>query len=180
MLKLTIPAAELWDESKNEFITTKEQTLCLEHSLYSVSKWEAKHHKSFFSKTEKTYEELKDYIACMSLDENTDPAVYNALTLSHIQQINKYINEPMTATSFSEKGSGKGSREAVTAEIIYWQMIAAGVPFECQYWHINRLFTLLRVCAIKSKPPKKMSRGEIMRQNSALNSARRRRLGSRG
>ena len=35
MLEITIPAGELWDEIHNEFITTKEQKLKLEHSLVS-------------------------------------------------------------------------------------------------------------------------------------------------
>ena len=40
MLEITIPATELWDEINEEFIATKEQTLRLEHSLVSLSKWE--------------------------------------------------------------------------------------------------------------------------------------------
>lgn len=42
MLTITIPANELFDESKQEFISTKEQTITLEHSLVSLSKWESK------------------------------------------------------------------------------------------------------------------------------------------
>ena len=38
MLKITIPATELYDEIKEEFISTKEQTLLLEHSLVSPFK----------------------------------------------------------------------------------------------------------------------------------------------
>ena len=50
----------------------------------------------------------------------------------------------------------------------------------CQKWHINRLFTLVKVCKIKNETPKKMSQREIMNQNAALNAARRKRLHTNG
>ena len=62
MLRITIPATEQFNEVTNEFITTKEQTLTLEHSLISISKWESKWCKPFFSKEAKTPEETIDYI----------------------------------------------------------------------------------------------------------------------
>ena len=37
MLQITVPGTELYDEVNNEFITVKEQTLTLEHSLVSLS-----------------------------------------------------------------------------------------------------------------------------------------------
>lgn len=43
MLRITIPAGEeQWDEVNQIFIYPKEQTLQLEHSLVSLSKWESK------------------------------------------------------------------------------------------------------------------------------------------
>ena len=42
MLPLKIKETELFDESTNTFINVKEQILRLEHSLVSISKWEAK------------------------------------------------------------------------------------------------------------------------------------------
>ena len=47
MLQITIPEQELWDEEKEEFLYIKSYTLCLEHSLLSVSKWESKWKKPF-------------------------------------------------------------------------------------------------------------------------------------
>lgn len=35
MLKITVPAAEFWDEIHEEFVYKKEQALQLEHSLVS-------------------------------------------------------------------------------------------------------------------------------------------------
>src|SRR5690606_19784917 len=100
MLQITIPAVELWDERKQEFITIKEQTLQLEHSLVSLSKWESKWCKPFLTKQEKTFEETLDYIKCMTITQNVDPEVYNYLTNENIEEINNYINAPMTATYF--------------------------------------------------------------------------------
>ena len=59
MLRITIPATEMWDERKQEFVSTKEQKLQLEHSLVSLSIWESKWHKPFLSTKEKTYEEIQ-------------------------------------------------------------------------------------------------------------------------
>lgn len=180
MLQIIIPATEMWDESKQEFISIKEQTLQLEHSLVSLSKWESKWHKAFLSKKEKTEEETLDYIKCMTLTQNVKPEVYRYLTRDNIEQITKYIDDPMTATVFSENKAGKGRNEIVTAELIYYWMIALNIPFECQKWHLNKLITLIRTCEIKNSPPKKMSKRDIMSRNAQLNAARRKQLNSRG
>ena len=179
MLRITIPAiTKGWDESKQEFVSTKEQTLQLEHSLVSLSKWESKWCKPFLD-TEKTTEEIIDYIRCMTLTQNVNPEVYRCLTNENIEQINNYINAPMTATKFSDNG-GSRSREIITSELIYYWMIALDIPFECQKWHINRLLTLIRVCNIKNTPPKKMGRDEIISRNRALNEMRKKQLNTNG
>ena len=180
MLRITIPAVEQWNEEKQEFISTKEQTLSLEHSLVSLSKWESKWCKAFLTKQEKTFEETLDYIKFMTLTQNVDPEVYKYLTNGNIDEINRYIEAPMTATYFSEDKNGKTSREQITAEIIYYWMISLNIPFECQKWHLNRLLTLIKVCNIKNTPPKKRNKKEIMRRNAALNAARRKRLNTKG
>lgn len=180
MLQIVIPGQELWDEQKQEFINTKEQVLQLEHSLISLSKWEAKWCKVFLSKQEKTQEETIDYIKCMTITPNVDPEVYNHLTRENIKEIEDYIAAPMTATYFSSDNAGKSSREQVTSELIYYWMIALNIPFECQKWHLNRLLTLIKVCNIKNQLPKKMSKREIMSRNAALNAARRQQLNTKG
>ncbi len=180
MLYLTIPETEAWDEKRQEFISVKSQRLQLEHSLVSLSKWEAKWRKPFLGKEEKSFEELIDYIRCMTLTQNVKPEVYKCLTNGNVDELNKYIEAPMTATTFFEDEVKKFNRETITAEIIYYWMIALNIPFECQKWHLNRLLTLIRVCNIKNSPPKNRSKKEIMRRNAALNKARRQRLGTRG
>jgi len=182
MLQITIPLSpEGWDEEKQEFVEPRTKVLQLEHSLVSLSKWESKWCKPFFSKKEKTEEETIDYIKCMTITQNVDPEVYDHLTPSIVKQIEEYIEAPMTATYFSDdKSRGRGTSEQITAELVYYWMIALNIPFECQKWHINRLLTLIRVCNIKNQPPKKMSRREIMSRNAALNAARRKQLNTKG
>lgn len=179
MLKITVPGLELYDEEKNEFINYKDQTLQLEHSLVSISKWEAKWHKPFLSDEDKTLEEIIDYIKCMTITQNVKSDVYDRLTSDNIQTINDYIQDSMTATTFSDdKKTGK--KEIVTSEIIYYWMITYNIPMECQKWHLNRLLTLVKVCTIKNSPPKKMSNSEIISRNKALNAARRKKLNTKG
>ena len=180
MLRITVPAVELWDEARQEFIQTKEQTLQLEHSLVSLSKWESRWCKPFLSKDEKTTEQVLDYIRCMTITQNVNPDVYYRLSNDNIQQINAYIDAPMTATTFREDKTGKRGREIITSEIIYYWMIAYNIPPEYQKWHLNRLLKLIRVCDIKNQPPKKRSKRDIMATNAALNAARRKQLGTRG
>lgn len=179
MLYVTVPQTERWDEAKEEFVYTREMTLQLEHSLVSVSKWEARWHKPFLTKTEKTDEEINDYVKCMTLTQNVPAEVFSCLTAENILQIEKYIEDPMTATLFSKEPE-HGGRSIVTAEIIYYWMVTFNIPFECQKWHLNRLLTLIRVCERKNRSPKKQSQRSIMEQNAALNAKRRKRLGSKG
>ena len=180
MLPITVPETEVYDELNGRFIHVKEQTLQLEHSLVSLSKWESKYCKSFNETKEKTAEENLDYIRFMTLNPNVDPNVYRCLTNENISTINNYIKAPMTATRIPKNSNGKINREPLTAELIYYWMIALNIPFECQKWHINRLLTLIEVCNIKQQPAKKMSKREIMSRNAALNEARRRQFNTKG
>lgn len=181
MLQLVIHLTpDGWDEEKEEFVKGETQILQLEHSLLSVSKWESKWCKPFLAKGTKTDEEAMDYIQSMTLNKNVDPRVYDKLTTAHIEQINKYIGAPMTATTFTEDKNGKRNREIITSELIYYWMVALNIPFECQKWHLNRLLTLIRVCNVKNAPPKKMSKRDVMSRNAALNAARRKQLNTKG
>jgi hypothetical protein len=180
MLQITIPAAEMYDESNNEFVSTKEQTLQLEHSLVSLQKWESKWCKPFLSKQDKTPEELLDYVKCMTITQNVDPKVYLFLTNDNIKQINSYIEAPMTATTFSEDKNAQKNREIITAELIYYWIIALNIPFECRKWHLNQLLTLVKVCNIKNQPPKKTSKKDLLSRNAALNAARRKQFNTSG
>ncbi len=180
MLTITIPAREVYNDETEEFLSVKETTLQLEHSLISISKWESKWHVPFLNTPEMTPEQMFDYIRCMTIKDNIDPSVYQCLTAGNIQQIQEYINDPMTATTINERNPKSHSREIITSEVLYYQMIALTIPFECQKWHLNRLIMLIRVCAIKNQPPKKMGKHELASRNRALNAARRQQLHTKG
>lgn len=180
MLQITVPAGEFWDEQKNKFVTVEGCTLQLEHSLVSLSKWESKWNKAFFSKREKTADEILDYIQCMTLTPNVKPEVYISLSEDNVNQIRDYISAPMTATVFPQDKQAGNNRETTTSELIYYWMIALNIPFECQYWHLNRLLTLVRVCNMKNAPPKKTSKRDLASRYAAQNAANRKRFGSRG
>ena len=179
MLKITIPEMEFYDEDNNEFIIFNEQVLQLEHSLVSISKWESKWHIPFLDGKDKTLEQIIDYVRCMTITQNVKPEVYNRLTEDNLKAINDYIENPMTATTFSDINQ-RPSREIITSEIIYYWMVSFNIPFECQKWHLNKLLTLIKVCNIKNSPPKKMSRQEILSRNRALNEARKKNLNTMG
>ena len=180
MLQITIPSIEFYDETRKLFVSTKEQTLQLEHSLVSISKWESRWHKAFISNNEKTSEETVDYVKCMTLTQNVDPMVYACLNQEHFRLINEYISDSKTATVVPEDKRGRVNRDIITSELIYYWMIALNIPMECQKWHLNRLLTLIKVCNFKNQPDKKMSKRDVISRNRAINEARRKQLNSRG
>jgi hypothetical protein len=180
MLTIVVPGVEMFDEQSHEFVTRGDVTLDLEHSLVSLSKWESKFEKPFLGKGEKTIDEVLEYIKFMTLTPDVSDEVYKKLTKENVEEINKYIDSKMTATWFSDATSAPATRDVITAELIYYWMISFQIPFECENWHLNRLFTLIRVCNIKQAKPKKMSRAEIAARNRELNARRRKQLGTTG
>lgn len=179
MLEIKIEESEQYNEETNEFITIKPQTLKLEHSLVSISKWESKWHKPFLYDNDKTLEEVMDYIRCMTINPVSDEYVYYALTQDNINMIQSYIDDPMTATTIKSM-PGKSNNEVVTSELIYYWMVALNIPFECEKWHINRLLTLIQICNIKNQPAKNMSKRDIVSQNRLINEARRKKYHTKG
>ena len=179
MLEIIIPGLELYNEETNEFTCYDDVKLELEHSLVSISKWESKWCKPFLDGKDKTLDEIVDYVRCMTISDNIKSDVYDRLTEENLVVINEYIGRPMTATTFNNEKKSTG-REIITSEIIYYWMVSFNIPFECQYWHLNRLLTLIKVCNVKNNPPKKMSQKEILARNKALNDARKKELGTRG
>lgn len=181
MLTINVPALELFNEDTCEFINIPAVTLRMEHSLISISKWESKWQKPFLTKDDKTPDEIAYYYKCMCLDKKDVPdEVFMYMPNNLNKVIWDYINSPMTATTISNRKQRKSSRQIVTSELIYYWMIAYQIPLECEKWHLNRLITLIEICNIKNEPPKKMSSAETMRQNAALNAARRARAHTKG
>lgn len=198
MLQITIPKKEQeWDEKIAEFITIPETHLQLEHSLISISKWEAKYHKAFISDKQKTNEELLYYIECMTITQSVDPSIYRLIPESEIKRIQQYIEDDHTATCFVglslDGNESPGSKkEVITSEVIYYYMVALNIPFECQKWHLGRLMTLIKVCNEKNKEAEDRAAGkkkkrltikeqnDLARQYDRINEERKRRLGVTG
>lgn len=186
MIEVTIPDYnDIFDERTSTFSSVKGRTLQLEHSLLSIKKWEAKWHKPFLKKdSNRTHEELIDYIRCMTLTPHVDPKIYEYIPKEEFERIIAYIQDPMTATWFSNKNKNQvgGSRgEIVTAEVIYAWMVILRIPVEFEKWHLNQLMTLIRVVNSKmSSNENKMTKRDVLRQNAAINEARKARLKSKG
>ena len=177
MLQLKIDDASFYDERTESFLDIKGQTIQLEHSLVSISKWEAKWKKPFLGTEEHTKQEVLDYIACMSIDKNVDLQTIECIDVESYKKIIDYIGDSATATKIYDRSPRRGSKkqETMTSEIIYYYMIYYGIPFSCEKWHLNRLLMLIRVCGIKGGTTNQaMDMNAIFAQNRALNAARRR------
>lgn len=184
MLTITVGADEVFDDETQTFASNGGFQLQLEHSLVSLSKWESIHKKAFLDSKEKTSEEVLSYIECMVISENPPGDYLLRLSKENFEEIHAYIEDKRTATWFSDRQNGPPNRETITSELVYYWMTAFQIPFECQHWHLNRLFTLIRVCGLKQKEqsedkPQKMGHDELARRR-ALNAQRRAELGTKG
>ena len=180
MLTLIIPGEEYFNEEDQTFETVGDVELLLEHSLVSLSKWESKHLKPFLGKEVKTPEEILDYVKCMILTKDYPKDIFYRFNQKNIDQIHDYIESKSSATTFGMMPEHRGPGETITSELIYYWMVAFTIPFECEHWHLNRLFALIRICNIKNAPPKKMGRHEIAARNREINAARRAQFNTRG
>ena len=173
MLTIYIEPSELTVENGDEitFVTEEGGQLVLEHSLISLSKWESIYHRPFLSEPPVTEKETRDYIECMTVSSR-GKNLYERLDSSDLERINQYLLDSRTATTFRETPTETARKKIITSEMIYYQMIAHGIPFECQKWHISRLLTLLRVVDSYNAPQKKTSVRDLAARNRALNKER--------
>lgn len=175
MLELDIVLEEQFDESTNKIVAAESFHVSLEHSLVSVSKWESFWEEPFLGKNKKTTEQTVSYIQMMIIGDDPPPEVFHKLLEKHLTTITGYIEAKMTATTVSAAKSAVGFTETITSELIYYWMISMNIPVEFQYWHLNRLITLIRVINAKNAPKKKMSaadRRSLNRQRLAQHKTR--------
>ncbi len=181
MLSITIKGDEDYDEEANKFIKVGEDiTVELEHSLISLSKWESKYQRPFLSDGKKSREEIFGYLQAMLVTPNVDPDVLFKCSQDQIDEIQAYIDSSQSATTFGQMPERQGRGEVITSELIYYWMVAYTIPFECQYWHLNRLFSLVKIYNVKNSPKKKIPRHELALQRRKINEERRAALGTKG
>lgn len=181
MLKVIVKGQELFDEETQEFSTKEPVELELEHSLLSLSKWESLHEKPFLSAKGLTREETFDYIMCMILTPGITKDMIEHATVQIVSEVNAYINSAQSATKFGELPEKRVKGEVITAELIYYWLSAFRINFDpVETWHLNRLFSLIRIANNKNTPPKKMSKAERARKMHELNEQRKKELGTRG
>lgn len=172
---LNIPKRELWDEQKEEFIYIPEINVRLLHSLLSVSSWEAKYHKPFID-SDKSNEELLDYIRMMVIGKKPDKNFVYYITPDKIKEITDYINDPMSATTVPKQKDKKNKKQIITNELVYCWMSELSIPYSCERWHFNRLLKLIEVCAYESQPEdkkkKKLSATDLAERRAQMQAAR--------
>lgn len=181
MLRLVIPGDEAFNEKTSEIVPAGPDTeIDLEHSLASLSKWESEYQKPFLSTVKKTPEEIFSYLKAMVVTPGLDSELLLKLPKTEIDKVQAYIDSPQSATTFGLLPETKGPGETITSELIYYWMVAYNIPWEAQTWHLNRLFSLVKICNIKNSKPKKINQREAAQQRARLNAERRAKLGTKG
>lgn len=175
MLVIDVVTAESYDETTRKFVKSESVRLELEHSLVSLSKWEAIWEKPFLSTAERTEEETISYVKAMIVGPEPTPEVLYHLLTEHLEEIKEYVAAKKNGTHLPASKAG-GRRETITAEMIYYWMTKLGISMECQHWHLNRLFDYLRLHALKESPARKMTAEE----RRALNKQRQQQWKTRG
>lgn len=179
MLIILVDRTKVYDEETQTFGYVGGVEIQLEHSLVSLSKWESIHTKPFLSKDKKTPEEILSYVECMLLTQNPPENFLYTLLEEDFTAINDHIESKKTATWFSAPQTRRNV-ETITSELVYYWMTVFNIPFECENWHLNRLFTLIQICNEKQAKPKRMNRAEAAQRQRELNARRKAELGTKG
>lgn len=179
---ICVPKMKLWDESREQFISIPETTFKIEHSLVSISKWEAIWKKQFLNK-EHSSKELVSYIECMCITQNIPSYLFSCLPQAAIREITEYISDPMSATTITPmpaRGPKGAPPPPPTSEVLYFYMFSYNIPKECEKWHINRLIKLIEVFNEMNKPNQKMGANDTAKLYRDLNNQRRAKLHTKG
>ena len=183
----TVPIAidlgtiEYFDDHTSEFVYEQGGIVRFEYSLKVIYDWESKWRKPFL-KGGLTDKEMVDFYKMMALD----PISEQFLTIDVQKMIADYITDSHTATTFSTGPEGQNDTKLLnqgkvyTSEELYALMFQAQIPIDFENRNLNRLLVVLKIIAAHNNPPKKMSKQDILRQNSELNKQRREQLKTRG
>lgn len=180
MLTITIPAVEGYDEASQSFVVVREELqFRFEHSLLSITEWEAKYKKPFLVNDNKTQAEVIDYYLMMCLDDDFN---IQYLDQNVADQLSAYLGDSQTATRITprENESKTGQKRIMTSEVIYAYMANGSIWKECESWPINKLMTLISVIGEINNPPEPMSQEEIIKQNRELNEKRKAMYNTKG
>lgn len=181
MLTITLQGDELWDDEAEVFRYSDPTVLEFEHSLVSLSKWEARFHKLFLTSAKKTEEEMFGYIEAMLMTPNAPSDVLMRLTEDDVLAIDAYINDPMTGSTIHElPHRGPRSSEQISSELIYFWMSQFQIDKDCEHWHLNRLFTLIKIHHAKSQKQQRVPRQKTAQTMAEINAARKAQLGTSG
>lgn len=180
-LTITIPGGELFDNDTQKFTDLPATELVLEHSLISISKWEAIWKKPWITdKDDKTNDELYSYIQCMTIKGNASDEVVSRITTKEYLRVMDYIKDPMTASTVKrKKKSNVRSQNFTTSELIYAWMTSYQIPWEAQKWHLNRLMMLINILDEmneQANPKNKKSEAQLIRDYAKLNEENKKRF----
>lgn len=184
MLKLEIGREVVIEENRKvRFGFEVEHVLLLEHSLAALFKWERIWEKPFIDDSSKSAAEIISYIECMIQTPEYPEEALQKLTQKNLNEVDAYINAKMTATWFNEEQLQKraSTTEKLTAELIYfWLSGIPSPPPDYQHWHLNNLFTYIKIHDVKNQKPTQKSGREMVADRRARNEANKARLGTTG
>ena len=181
MISIDVGNIEYYDGSKNQFVYEEGGVISFEYSLKVIYDWEAKYRKPFL-KGGLTYMETLDFYTMMALQPIDSQFINDEV----MERLSKYISDSNTATVFATADEGQNGNKpftkgkVYTAEELYTYMFANNIPLEFENRNFNRLLTMLRIISNQNSTPKKMSKQEILKQNTELNRKRREELKTKG
>ncbi len=158
----------------------REVVLKFEHSLLSLSKWEAKHKKAFLH-ANLTSADLLDYFQQMLLSPEDAEDLVFALEPKQLKELKDYVDSNQSASTVPSEPAPKHNPEVTTSELIYYWLVGLQIPFHpVETWHLSRLMMLIQITSFKQKPAKKEKPGDTMARYAAINAANKKRLGTTG
>lgn len=208
MITITVDAFSMFDERTEQFISVNQTTkLRLENSLHAIAEWEKKYKKQWLpennknpyaqKKEQRTPEEMLYFIKCMIFKINDEPVIdvndiddklLYGLSEENSNKITAYLQDSQTAlTSIPEVKEDKKKNKAqvkMTSERVYAWMAEQQIPWEVEYWNINRLFNLVQIINYDNTPDDKKKSGmkpyEVAQDYAAINQQRLEKLGKKG